>query len=79
MSASQRRRWAKRVAQSLRQHASREIIVLAGNAYLGWVGDGFSHVSNPLKGLGIGQRLAWFNRQFSAVSGAKLSTSPHSP
>ena len=65
--AADRRRWTDHVRQQLAaqlaDRADREVVVLAGRHYRGWI-DTLPDtctwtVSVPMAGLGIGQQLAW--------------------
>jgi hypothetical protein len=75
-----KRQFAHHLALQLVDHRDREIIVLAGEDYCGWIHaedvapsvDGrpglspaFSRVRRPLKGMGIGQQKAWLKNAVS--------------
>jgi hypothetical protein len=62
-----RRAWDGAVLAQVRALGPAQITVLAGSKYCGWC-DRVPNVSRPLRGLGIGQQLAWFKAQ------AQLST-----
>lgn len=55
--ASERRAWSERVTRQLDDLRGEKLTVLAGEAYCGWC-DGFN-ADRPMKGLGIGQQLAY--------------------
>jgi len=78
-----KRQFAQRLALQLREHRAREIIVLAGEDYCGWIDavdvapaaehgppphPAFSRVRRPLKGMGIGQQKAWLKDAVSGLS-----------
>lgn len=58
MGADARQAWASMVADQLREYSDSQLVVMAGNAYCGWV-DQFPNVIRPMAGLGIGQQLAY--------------------
>ena len=54
--------WASRVSAQLRLLSDSRLVVLAGDKYCrGWTPD-FANIERPLRGLGIGQQLAWLTR-----------------
>jgi hypothetical protein len=59
MNAKARREWAELVGRQLA--ANDKYTVLAGENYCGWM-DGFE-TTRPMKGLGIGQQLAWLTKE----------------
>lgn len=61
MSAPARREWAARVREQLAPHAGARFVVLAGERYCAAL-DGLD-VERPLRGLGIGEQLAWLTKQ----------------
>ena len=69
MDASERRAWGQKVVAQLRQHcrAGDQVVVLAGERYrehlVAALKEWGCRVEIPLRGLGIGQQLAWLKRQ----------------
>lgn len=64
MSAVQRMAWAIKVADAIAERwgFDAEYVVLAGKRYSTAVA-GFPHTDFPLRGLNMGARLRWLNRQ----------------
>lgn len=66
MSAREREGWADMVIDQMRAHLpdAERVVVLAGERYrqhlLGYLGERFSTVETPLRGLRIGEQLHWF-------------------
>lgn len=75
MQPYEREAWARGVAQQLDAYMADdervEIILLAGEAYAGWVPkvQAFADVQQPLKGLQIGQRLQWLTNELREGQG----------
>ena len=69
MARAERRRWADRVLRRLDAHvgAGDTLVVLAGQVYREFIEpdlrDRGVSVEVPLKGMRIGEQLAWFDRQ----------------
>ena len=69
MARAERRRWADRVLRQLDAHvgASDTLVVLAGQLYREFIEPDLRErkvsVEVPLKGMRIGEQLAWFDRQ----------------
>lgn len=63
--AGQRRQWAQRVRSQLNPDV--RYVVLAGERYCGWI-DGSFDVWRPLRGMGIGQQLAWLKRELDGLN-----------
>jgi cytoplasmic iron level regulating protein YaaA (DUF328/UPF0246 family) len=76
MPAAQRRAWAKRVLQDLRQevHAGNNIIILAGQRYREHLIDPLEawgcNVDIPMRGLRIGEQLRWLNEHLDRYHGS---------
>lgn len=68
MRVAERRAWATRVAKQIRQDIPKgcHVVILAGQRYrehlLGTLEEVAERVSVPMEGLGIGQQLAWLDR-----------------
>lgn len=62
MTSRERSAWADVVSQQLAQLHFDNLLVLAGKRYATAVPFGRYDVVFPLAGLGIGQQLAWFDR-----------------
>jgi hypothetical protein len=64
MTTAQRREWDGRVIHQLLQagvRGSDKIVSLCGNDYSGWIEFTDLSVDRPMRGLGIGQQLAWLD------------------
>lgn len=57
--ASFRREWSNNVARQMAGFKRDRLIVLAGNAYCGWI-EGFDF-ERPMRGLGIGRQLKFLD------------------
>lgn len=72
MSSSERRAWDQRVVSGLREArvlTTDRVVSLAGNDYSGWCG---AEIERPMRGLGIGQQLAWLDANATATSATQL-------
>lgn len=69
MSAREREGWADMVIEQMRARLpdAERVVVLAGERYrqhlLGYLGERFSTVETPLRGLRIGEQLHWFSER----------------
>jgi hypothetical protein len=69
MSPAERAAWEQRVAEQLDAYTIDdervEITLLAGEVYAGWIPkvQAFATVLQPLKGMQIGERMSWLNRE----------------
>ncbi len=69
MSTEERAAWAREVALQLdarfADNPELEIVLLAGQAYTGWIPlvSGFARVEQPLEGMQIGERLRWLTER----------------
>lgn len=73
-----RKRWGRRVSEVLRRKfPSRKFLAFAGSEYLEYLDIG--EVIDPMKGLGVGQRIAWLNAHpsLSDVIGEEDETQQH--
>jgi hypothetical protein len=61
MPVEERKQWGKLVSNQLRNIPPGRIVILAGEKYREYLKTDRHIVDVPLKGLGIGQQLAWFN------------------
>jgi hypothetical protein len=62
MAKEDRRTWTNKVREQLQQWKECQIIILAGVKYCEWITDEWN-VENPLKGLGIGRRMQFLQKQ----------------
>lgn len=65
LNAWQQRSWGARVRLQLQEHTidQRPLTILAGRAYRDALGLPAAEVVAPLEGLGIGEQMAWLDRQ----------------
>lgn len=75
MSPADRAAWEQSVAQQIDawtiDDQAVEIVLLAGEAYAGWIPkvQAFAKVEQPLKGMQIGQRLQWLTNELREGQG----------
>ena len=70
-----RMRWSYAVEEQLLGaglERNDELVVLAGNDYCDWIGLVPYQTTRPMKGLGIGQQLAWLDANTPSTQGELL-------
>lgn len=78
MSAAERAAWDRRIVSDLdallvaRDADRLEVVLLAGEVYAGWIPAvaSWCTVHQPMKGLQVGERLAWLNAQTKTARAA---------